>query len=253
MPKHFIKLITSILGGAFIMLSPLTAQNLKKYTIKVRAVKDIETAVQPNGTKNKQTSTNLPGIPVKKVDLILFKGFVVSYDLVYKKIIKGDETITDVKNGKIISIHNKPYIYCDQLGKLQIIATNNKTKKKTAYQTIIRNEPVIYAGKTPEGSKIDGLSLIALPVRFDAQNGSRKFFFDTKIIKFTISYLSGNKIISYTFEGDKIPVEKRKEFDNLPKGTKVTISEIYFSYFNFETILKKNAEFIIDEISFFKL
>ncbi|HCQ30170.1 MAG TPA: hypothetical protein DIU39_07785 [Flavobacteriales bacterium] len=224
------------------MLSPLHAQNIKKYTIKVRAVKELP------------KTSEVTDILVRGMDLKLFEGFAIPYDLLYKKVIKEkDQTITGVKNGKIISKKGKQFVLCNKTGNIQIITLNNKTNKKIAYKALVRPAPTVYIGKNPEGNKIDGLSLIALPVKFSSQIGSTRFRFDTRIIAFTISYLLGNKITTYTFPGNKIPKEKRKEFDSLPAGTKVTISEIYFSYFNFESILMKNAEFTIEEIKFDKL
>ncbi len=229
-----------VVGLLIISLAAGYAQGLKKYTVKVR---------KPVKVEKKAADMPLSQVPViRSSELKLFKGFMVPVDLMYKKVIRKNDKIIKVENGQLITKNNKQYIYCNKLGNLKIYAADKNTKEQVAYHLPVRVSPVIFSGKTPEGTSIDGLSLIALPFRFKAKNGTTNFLFNVKITRFTISYNLNNKITTYTFAGDKIPIPHRKEFDSLPPGTQVTVNEIYFNYFNTETILKKNATFTIEEL-----
>jgi hypothetical protein len=233
--------IISLVVFVIITLAAAYAQGIKKYTIKVRKPK----------AKGIEIATDIPlgqAPVIRSSELKLFKGFMLPVELVYNKVVRKNGKIIKVENGQLVTKNNKQYIYCNKLGNLKVYVTDKNTNKPVAYQLPVRTEPVIFSGKTPEGTSIDGVSLIALPFRFKAKNGNTNFSFNVKITRFTISYNLNNKITTYTFTGDKIPIPHRKEFDSLPPGTKVTVSEIYFNYFNTETILKKNATFTIEEL-----
>ncbi len=230
--------IILVAGWLVIHFATGYAQGLKKYTVKVRKPVKYES----------QMPVTQPTTVISSSELKLFKGFMIPVDLAYRKVVRKDEKILKVENGKLVGKNNRQYIYCTQKGGLKIYTENKNTGEQVVYHLPVRGEPTIFSGKTPEGTSIDGLSLIALPFRFKAKNGTTNFSFKVKITRFTISYNLNNKITTYTFTGDKIPIEHRKEFDSLPPGTQVTVNEIYFKYFNSETILKKNATFTIEEL-----
>ena len=221
-----------LVGGIVILLTSIQAQGIKKYTVKVR--KKVEPV----------TVNENAGFLLRSADLKLFKSFMIPVDLLYKKAIGKGERITKVENGKLITKSGKQYVYCNKQGMLKIFTENAETGEKIIYSLPVRPEPVIYAGKTPEGSTIDGV--IALSFSFKATNGTTRFSFYTTS-RYTLSYKLNNKIITHTFRG-KVPLEYHKELDSLPPGTQVTISDIHFKYFNYETILKKKGTFVIEEL-----